>query len=212
MKIYEGRTTSATRLWQAAAAGLFALTVCAAPAAAQRGSYERMRMERNDQQMREVHIKRLESKADSKAVGSAQPRLFYEQIREDFRRMQIVNNEMLRATFSDASAPRFDYPRIAKAAGEINRRASRLKTNLQLPKPEDESEAAARTPAQIAGGEQLKSSLLALDRLIMSFVKNPAFHKSDVVDAQHSARARRQLIEIVELSRVIRQSTERVKN
>lgn len=215
MKSQTGRTASAApRLCRSAAALLFALAFCAPEAAAQRGAFERMRIERNEQQMREVQRRRLESKADSKLVGAAEPRLFYEQIREDFRRMQVANNEMLRATFAHgaAAAPRFDYGLISKATGEINRRASRLKTNLQFPNPEDATAKKEEEAAQIAGGAHLKSSLLALDALIMSFVQNPSFHKPDIVDAEHSARARRELAQIVELSRRIKQSAERMKN
>jgi hypothetical protein len=190
------------------------LAVGAAPAVAQGGVFERMRRERNDQQMREMQIKQREGVAAGKPVPSLEPRLFYAQIREDFRRLQVVNNEMLHATFPDGiAAPRFDYEHISKATAEINRRAARLKSNLQFPKPEEgEQQEASRASAQISSGEQLKSSLLALDGLIMSFVRNPTFHKSDIVDAQHSTRARQQLTEIVELSQRIKQSTERMKN
>ena len=218
MKFSQDRTASAPNLFRVAAAGLFVLVVCAAPAVAQRnGVFDRMRNERNDQQMREVQIKQREKLALGRPGDTAQPRLFYDQIREDFRRMQIVNNEMLQATFPDGvKAPRFDYERISKATAEINRRAARLKTNLQLPEPDEQQKETLKPNApsqtQLLSGEQLKASLLALDGLIMSFVKNPTFHKSDIVDAEHSTRARLQLMKIVELSRTIKQSAERMKN
>lgn len=205
--------TSARLLFRVAAA-LFALALTAAPAAAQRNPVERMKIERNEQQMREVQMRRLESHADSRGVPEVQPRLFYDQIREDFRRMQVVNNEMLHATFSGAgaAAPRFDYGLIAKSVSEIGRRAARLRSNLRLPEAEEEKPKAEEARPSIASGEQLKASLLALDNLIMGFVRNPAFHKSDVVDAEHSARAHRELTQIVELSRRIKLGAERMKN
>jgi hypothetical protein len=56
----------------------------------------------------------------------------------------------------------------------------------------------------------LKESLLRLDRSIMSFVTNPLFQQTKVLDANLSTRASRDLEDIIELSRAIRKGVERL--
>ena len=55
---------------------------------------------------------------------------------------------------------------------------------------------------------QLKASLVALDRLIVSFVSNPGFRSVGVVDPRWSVGARRDLEEIIELSARLKKGCE----
>lgn len=157
---------------------------------------------------REMEMKRFE---DMKAARADSPsaRLAVAQIGEDFKQMQIVNNEMMRATFAGVAPHALDYERISKATAEINRRASRLRTNLQLPAQAHDD--ARETAQEIASEKELRSSLLTLDQLIMGFVNNPTFGKQSVLDAQHSARASRDLLNIIKLSQRIKQRAEKLK-
>jgi hypothetical protein len=163
---------------------------------------------RNADTQRELEMKRFE---DMKAARADSPgaRLAVAQIGEDFKQMQIVNNEMMRATFAGVAPHALDYERISKATAEINRRASRLRTNLQLPAQAHDD--ARETAPEIASEKELRSSLLALDQLIMGFVNNPTFSKQSVLDAQHSARASRDLLNIIKLSQRIKQRAEKLK-
>jgi hypothetical protein len=168
---------------------------------------ERELRQRNAEQMREMEIKRLENALNKKPIPDMSPSLPYLQIREDFRQIQIVHNEMMAAAFSVKPQDLLNYKGISKATAEINKRAVRLKSTLQLPKPQIE-----RTQGldEMTNDAQLKVSLLALDNLIMKFVLNPSFGHAGVVDAQESAKASQDLIRIIELTRHIRQNSARL--
>lgn len=126
-------------------------------------------------------------------------------IKEDFTRIQIVNNEMMRKVFDDEV---LDYKRISESIGEIRKRASRLRENLMLPETEvgDKNMRALRPNASAL----LKDSLLTLDNMIMAFVRNPLFQQPNVVDAKLSAKAGDELKTIIEFSGGIRKEAEKL--
>lgn len=119
----------------------------------------------------------------------------YEQVRKDFERIQVLNNDILRAT-PQGREP--DYRLVAKAAAEINKCASRLDTSLALPQPPEEE-------LRTAGHDEMSVGVLlsALDGLIVRFVKNPTFKEAAVVDSAAAPRARRDLLLIIRLSQHI---------
>lgn len=126
------------------------------------------------------------------------------QVREDFRQIQVINNQMMsRAAVAGES---LDYKNISEVTGEIKKRASRLKLYLALPEAEDETK--SETNRRSSGGEPLKAALNLLDHSIMSFVNNPLFQKSGVVDIRLSTRASHDLSSIIELSASIKKSAE----
>ncbi|HVG35474.1 MAG TPA: hypothetical protein VM911_20655 [Pyrinomonadaceae bacterium] len=126
-------------------------------------------------------------------------------IKEDFTRIQVVNNEMMRKIFDDEV---LDYKRISESIGEIRKRATRLRENLMLPETEP-GDKSLRTlgPTQSA---LLKDSLLRLDNMIMAFVRNPLFQQPNVVDAKLSAKAGDDLKTIIEFSGGIRKEAEKL--
>ena len=86
-------------------------------------------------------------------------------------------------------------------------RAERLNTNLALP----EAEKTIRpTSTDAVAPNQLKPPVIRLGRLIFSFVDNPFFKEASVVDTQLTAKARRDLEDIIELSGQIKKSTEQL--
>lgn len=207
------RPAAARRLLIVVAAFVSAIWLGAPPApvlAQSNRTAERHSEARHADQMREMEIKRLEDMRAGRADNSPAARLALEQIGEDFRRIQIVNNEMMRATFSGGATRGLDYDRISKASAEINHRAARLRANLRLPAPAHEADQEI-TDREIAGEKEMRSSLLSLDELIMGFVNNPAFRKQDVLDTQHSARASRDLSVIIKLSQKIKQRAEKLR-
>lgn len=146
--------------------------------------------------------------SEETAPGPAERRgssLAVAQISEDFMRIQVVNNDLAQALSRGGA---LDLKFIAKSAAEIRKRATQLKANLALPKPEQESKP-TRTSV-VAEPDQLKSALSALDELIISFVSNPVFQSVNVVDAQLSAQARRNLEEIIELSGQVKKRSEQL--
>ena len=157
--------------------------------------------------MREVEMKRLENLLSKKPIPDTAPSLPYLQMREDFRQLQIIHNEMMAAAFSVKPVDALNYKGISRATAEVNKRAVRLKGTLRLPKPETEETHNLR---EITNDQQLKVSLLILDNHLMKFVQNPSFSITGVVDARESARASQDLVRIIELTRHIRQSSARL--
>ena len=126
------------------------------------------------------------------------------QINEDFERIQLINNALVRTLTADEE---LDPKLVAQAASEIKKRAGRLKENLLLPEAVEDQR---KAPNVIEPG-QLKAALAALNRLIISFVSNPGFQSVKVVDPQWSASARRDLEEIIELSGRLKKSCEQLQ-
>jgi hypothetical protein len=122
------------------------------------------------------------------------------QIREDFWRIQLANDNLIGSLSNPAP---IDSRLIAKTAAEIRTRAKRLKENLALPGPERES----KFPA--AG--DIRSSIASLSKLIDSFVNNPMLSQRHLVDATLSLTAGRDLEYIIILSGEIKKSAAKLK-
>ena len=124
-------------------------------------------------------------------------------LKDDFRQLQIVNNELMDRTFiqSRNNPKAITSKEIRSSLGEIHKRAGRLRTNLRLPevktRKDDISE--DRLP-----GRTMLSSLLILDETVMKVVENPIFQQPGVFDAQHSLRAAEDLNKILRLTDFLR--------
>jgi|GEM_PF-1227010 len=157
---------------------------------------------------RVVQLEMIESALarDPGSTSDRDPQLVLKEIKEDFWRVQVVNNEIIRAiNYRGAIDLRF----IAKSASEIKGRAGRLKENLALPRSPNE---AKRSTFQAdTNPEQLRSSISQLSKLIVGFVNNPVFREANVVDATLSIKARQDLEEIAGLSDHIRKSTDQLR-
>jgi hypothetical protein len=128
------------------------------------------------------------------------------QIREDYKQIQIVNNDLAKLV---SGAGALDFKQVAKSVSEIRERAVRLRENLVLPEPKAPFERSA--PEVGAETKQLKSSLIALDKLVIEFVDNPIFLHPTVVNVPMSIKARADLEGIIELSEEIKKSSEKLK-
>ncbi len=145
-----------------------------------------------DLMYRELGLRNLE-RVDRRSPEER--RLAMAKIKEDFRQIQVLNNDVMRSL---ASGQTPDYKLIVKATDEIKKCALRLKTNLYL--PESEKEAKLIKPQNDKHQPQLAPALSSIDSLIASFVANPIFKSSGVIDVQFSAKARRDLDQIITLS------------
>jgi hypothetical protein len=125
----------------------------------------------------------------------------FTQISEDFERIQVINHALALAA---AAGEELDPKSVGQAMSEIRKRAGRLKENLLLP----ESVEASPKPSDVIEPGQMKESLAALDRLVLSFVHNPGFRSVKVIDTQWAVKARRDLEEIIELSGRLKKSCE----
>ena len=126
------------------------------------------------------------------------------QIKEDYVRIQIVNNELAEAV-SGPGKP--DLKLVAKSTSEIGKRAERLLHNLALPELTADVER-VKVPAE--GQARLQPSLQMLRRLVDRFVRSPLFREVNVIDTQVSTRARRDLEGIIELSDRLKKESERL--
>jgi len=129
------------------------------------------------------------------------------EVKEDFEHIQLVYNKLV-ITMS-GKAP-LDYKFVAEATSEVKKRASRLKTNLALPKPKEEDEDKNQKKEELTE-EQIKPSLMTLRNHIYSFVTNPIFETSGVVDVELSTKARRDLNQIIKLSESIEKCADKFK-
>jgi len=111
--------------------------------------------------------------------------------RADFRRLQIVNSDLMKRVFLLHTA---DARSIKSALGEIRKLAGRLQTNLAFPAPNQ---------APPLEKPQFEPSLRELDHAVMSFVNNPIFQNAKLLDATLAQRAGNDLSEIARLSKLL---------
>ncbi|HEV2761646.1 MAG TPA: hypothetical protein VGV38_01530, partial [Pyrinomonadaceae bacterium] len=84
----------------------------------------------------------------------------------------------------------------------------RLRQNISLPKP-DKLDGKV-TEQRADDEEQLKKSLLLLDKHLMSFVGSPLFKNPEVFDAKAAARAGEDLASVIQLSQLVNDAAEKL--
>jgi len=181
---------------------LFALAVCA------NGQTEREReRELNDREieLRSWNLKILSLNANKQPKSKLRPEQALAQVQEDFTRIQVLNRGLV---FSISDKRPLDFRFVAKSVTEIRKRSERLNENLALPEVD---KTAIETPTAVASPTQLKLSVLRLGNLIYSFTNNAFFKEPSVIDTEQTVKARRELLEIVELSAQIRKDSERLE-
>ena len=172
---------------------------------------ERIEQERRDRAMREADLRERQfllrtMEPDRRPAAPAAPRLALAQIREDFVRLQVLNNDLAKSVSRGGA---LDLKFVSKSAAEIRKLAGRLKENLALPAPDgdkERAEAKAATPPV-----QLGPALSALDALVLKFADGMASKGVLRLDAQSSAQARRELEAIVELSGWVKKTSEKLE-
>src|SRR5689334_5222975 len=90
---------------------------------AERESRERMARDTAESEEREMELALIE-RYHRTGERRREPRLAFAQIREDFLRLQVVNNDLARAV---SGGGQLDLKLVAKSASEIKKRAERLK-------------------------------------------------------------------------------------
>jgi hypothetical protein len=151
---------------------------------------------------RSNEIERVKRDAE-KTEKKSNPEDVFPQIKEDFEQIQHVNSDVLQAPPTNSTP---DYARMAAAAGEIKKRATRLRTNLfgaesaKQPKEKEEK-----------GEPDLKALLAQLDAAIANFVGSPIFQNTKTANPEDSAKAKHELGAVIKLSTKIEQAAERLK-
>jgi hypothetical protein len=157
-----------------------------------------------ERQQREAQLRSTEmvgvKKLDRRSAEAAA-----EQMREDFKSIQVRRNNLVRHLLSEKP---FDYKFIVGEAEEINKRALRLKSNL-LREVAENAKKEQEKQVEISDA-QMKDALVTMVKRIDSFTENPVFKVPDVVDIQQSAKANRDLQHIILLSDGIRRTADRL--
>jgi hypothetical protein len=128
-----------------------------------------------------------------------------EQLQQDFKRIQVLRNDL--ALHLTTEGP-LDYKTIAGTAGELNKRANRLKSFL-VPQTSGGHDERHRNEIELDGA-LLKAALITLCQRIDSFTGNPVFKVLDVVDVEQAAKAGGDLQGIIRLSARIKDGAERM--
>jgi hypothetical protein len=150
-----------------------------------------MRERRN----REATLRSAEMVGPAKNVDPRELEAAAKQMREDFKGIQVMRNNVARHLLSEKP---FDYGFIASETEGINKRANRLKAHLTREAVDGEKKEEAKQVE--LGDNQMKDALVTMCRRIDSFTENPVFKLPDVVDAAQSAKAGRDLRVIILLS------------
>ena len=156
-----------------------------------------------DEQRREMQLRGVGTAAertDERSVKAAA-----EQLNQDFKRIQVIRNEIAHALKVEGV---LDFKRVSGQAAEVRKRALRMQTYLALrDKGADEKGGEGRAEYDDRG---MEDALVRLCKRIDSFVANPRFTSPDVVDVDATAKASRDLREIIALSGDIRSSADRL--
>ena len=124
-----------------------------------------------------------------------------QQINEDFKSLQALNNKVMTAVTAQGD---IDYKSIAAWVGEIKSKATRIKSNLVLP------EASKDKQDQANKEMDLKEQFLAFDKVVESFVTNPIFQNTNVVEVEMAKKASSDLARIIEESGKLKKEATRL--
>lgn len=158
-----------------------------------------------ERQQREAQLRSAEMLSPVKNKDQRQAEAAAEQLRDDFKNIQLMRNKLVRHLQSDQP---LDYKFIAHETAEINKRAGRLKTHLLRETPDGEKK--EQEPQVEISDAQMKDALVTMCKRIDSFTESPVFKVPEVVNVEQSAKANRDLRHIVLLSGGIRKTAERL--
>ena len=144
-------------------------------------------------------------KNDARAATERRRNLF-PQINEDFQRIQVIHNELVRMLQPDKG---LNYDRLMDLTGDMKKRGARLRENLALPEPEKTISQPTHTEA--IDEAHIKKTIADLHDVVVSFVANPIFKNLGVVDAKEVDAATKDLDNIIDLSDEIKKDAKTQK-
>jgi len=116
------------------------------------------------------------------------------QVNDDFKTLQVLNNKVM-SEVTDQSG--VEYKEISSMLSDISSRASRLKLNLALPKPEMSR---SEKTLEISNATEFKDELWAFDKVVTNFATNPIFQQANVIEVELAKQASLDLATIIERS------------
>jgi hypothetical protein len=139
-------------------------------------------------------LNRMKNDARARSLNERRRSLF-PQINEDFQRIQVIHNEIVRMI---QPGKNLDYDRLAELTDDMKKRSSRLRENLSLPEPEKTETKPAH--AEAVDESHMKTNIVALHDLVVDFVANPIFKNLGVVDAKMVEDASASLNTLIHIS------------
>ena len=118
-------------------------------------------------------------------------------VRNDFRQLQIVNNNLMERMFYGSPTRQITNKEIRSSLGEIKKLAERLRSSFGIP----------RIKAKAEPDVALLPGLLQLHKAVFSFVDNPMFQQPRVYDAELASKAGKDVSEVLTLADVLRKLT-----
>jgi hypothetical protein len=154
----------------------------------------------SDMEVRAIELER------EHAARNRDPNAILNEVNEDLHRLQTLGEEVGHAA-SGPQQPDFKY--VLDSTAEIKKRALRLKVDLALPAGAKEER---RDDLKETGNGPLQPGLAVLCKLLDGFLHNPIFSNADVgaLDPHLTARARRDLDDIVTLSDKLHKTAEKL--
>jgi len=158
-----------------------------------------------DIENRNRQLELLSTPGKVKTLTVEEQKFIASQIFEDFERVQVINREMIKATTNlDNNA----YKQISSLADEMNKRAKRLKTNLNIPDVQHDKK--EPEPQNEMDATQLKASVQSLNSTVKSFVNSPVFKDPRVTTVGHLQNLRRDITNVIELSRTVKKAASKL--
>jgi hypothetical protein len=120
-------------------------------------------------------------------------------MRNDFRKLQLVNNELMLRVFKPAptGTQKITTKEIRSGLGEIKKLAERLRLNFGF----------ERITTVVEEEDEVIPLLDLLDTAVVNFVQNPLFQQPRVYDIELASKAEKNLGEILTLVDVLRKLT-----
>jgi hypothetical protein len=163
------------------------------------------RREDRQRELREKRLQTLDMRQVLQQRDQARIDAAIKQIKDDFKQIQIIRNEMVHNLVANKS---LDYKLILNEAAEINKRADRLKTFL-MPPDAEANDKDTKDHVEFTNDE-MKGALVQLCNRIANFIENPVLKSPGTVDVEQSTRAGGDLLVIIELSGNIKRSAEKL--
>ncbi len=158
------------------------------------------RIRQQDMSKREWQLRNFGTEPDA-PKDRRQIEALMAQTEEDFTRILTIHNELARAISSKNAV---DYHFVSEAMTEIKKRATRVQSTLVLKLSEED------TPVNEKAEPEIKDSLIKLCKEIRAFVTNPIIENPNTVDANHLARAKRDLEGFIQLSGLIKKDADKL--
>lgn len=134
------------------------------------------------------------------------------QTRADFKDLQELNNKMMATAWASET---LDYSFLSDMVSRIRSKATRLKTNLNLPSPNALEEAAsdpkAASDPAISNPREFRRALIVLDQTIMRFVTNPLFQTPNTLEVDLATKARRDIEAVISLTADLKKTASRLR-